>query len=348
MKYTRNSVMMKYLLLITTFSVFTLSAQLAPRSDIWRLFGDISYLYWQSGEEGLDLATPASYLPNVNAVFPFAQKREVIFQNFDFGSGFKIGVGAISPCDPWMVRATYTRFHNSTNFSKQGIKSNVATGGILFTNWFFLVSPQQQNIAASKLASKWHLGLDWLDVEASSTFQSNCFSASPFIGFRASWIEQSLNIDAIGVLNIAITDILHSYNNLKSWGIGPRCGIDGKLFLGRGFSIQGKLGSSLLFTRFTNVSHSETAINAIENGISYEIRDYDCVRPMAEANFGFGWGTWLACNRYHIHLAATYDINYLWGQNMLRLLNDLETTGINAGPGDLYLHGLTLTGCFSF
>jgi hypothetical protein len=319
-------------------------------TNSWHLFTTASYLYWYAGEGGLDLATTATYLTETNVVIPSDTQGKVIFQNFEYGSGFKVGLGANLYCDDWVIRADYTRMHQLTKKSKSAPSSSIGVGALLLTDWFYQVSAQGQGIAASNLSSRWHLELDWLDVSMARPFYSGRkLTMTPFMGLRASWIDQSLNIHVKNVLNVTPpTSSVHSRNHLDSWGIGPRAGIEGHFLLGAGFRIQGEIGGSLLYTQFSKVSHSEDPFTANGMAVSYAMHDFNCARPMMEANLGLGWGKYLAKRRLHLDLGATYDFNYLWSQNMLRALNDLQIIGTNGAANDLYLQGLTLTACFSF
>lgn len=69
---------------------------------------------------------------------------------------------------------------------------------------------------------------------------------------------------------------------------------------------------------------------------------------MLEANLGIGWGWCPASKRWHLDIAATYDFNHLWSQNMMRASNDWIFIGSSGSPGDLSLHGLTLTAAVQF
>ena len=330
------------------------SAYNAPASvklkDPYLLFGTASYLYWCASEDGLDLATTAAFIGSTNSVVPSPHRGKVIFQDFDYSSGFKVGLGANLQCDDWVIRADYTRLHQTTSQSESASASTIGVGALYLTNWFFQVSAQNQGIAATHFSSTWHLGLDWLDVVLEkSAYSGRRLTLTPFMGLRTSWIEQSLQIRARGALNVSPSNgALHSRNNLHSWGIGPRAGIQAYFLLGMGFNLQGDLGASLLFNRFSKVSHSEDPFVADGFKVSYAIHNYNSVRPMAEANVGLNWGIYLANERYHLSLSATYDFNYLWSQNMLRILNDLEMEGTGGAASDLSFQGLTVTTRFDF
>ncbi len=316
-----------------------------------QLFATVSYLYWYAGEDALDLATTAAYLSITNVVIPSNCEEKTIFQDFDYASGFKVGIGGRLGSDNWIVRADYTWLHHSTEKSKSANGSNsIGENALFLTDWFYQQSTQGQGIAASHLCSKWKLELDWLDLSLERPFYSGRqLILTPFMGLRASWIEQSLNIHVTDPLNVDPgTLTVSSRNHLNSWGIGPRAGMDGRFLLGAGFRIQGEMGASLLYTKFSKVSHSEDPFVASGYIVSYAMDNYSCVRAMAEANLGLGWGSYLCNHRYHLDFSATYDFNYLWSQNMLRTLNDLQIIGTNGAAGDLYLQGLTLTCSLDF
>ena len=108
------------------------------------------------------------------------------------------------------------------------------------------------------------------------------------------------------------------------------------------------MGTSLLYTQYNCVKHSESAITSGSTRVKYSDHDVNTLRPMFEASLGFRWGHYFGTNAYHLSLATTYDFNYLWSQNMIRQLNDMFITGTSAGSGDLFLHGLTVTARFDF
>jgi hypothetical protein len=256
----------------------------------WNAFATVSYLYWYAGEEGMDLATTSQLNPQLFKMSPSIPISETIWQSFKYSSGFKVGLGYTTQDDDWVVRADYTRLHLQTHTSKSVDSSvNGATQAFLLTNWFYQTFGQGQTIAGTQISSSWHLGLDWLDAVVERPFYSGRkLTITPFMGLRSSWISQTINIQVEGPVNGSIpTQSVNSHNNLHSWGIGPRLGVDGHFLLGAGVRIQGEVGGSLLFTQFSKVFHSEDPFN-MGPQFAYEFNDYNTVRPMAEANLGFG------------------------------------------------------------
>jgi hypothetical protein len=334
---------------INTPDGYTFPAAVKVKNSL-HLFITGSYLYWYAQEDGLDLANTATYVSATNTTVPKQHQGKTLFQRFEFESGFKAGIGINVASDDWVLRADYTRFHSLTKLSKSAHGSSAGPGALSFNNWFYQESDEGQAIAASHFNSKWHLELDWLDATLSRPMYSGRkLTLTPFVGLRTSWIEQTLNIRATNLLNVfPPSTALHSRNKLESWGIGPRAGVDAHFLLSYGFRIQGALGASLLYTQFSKVSHSEDPAAVGESSVAYVMRNYQCARAMAEGNLGLGWGIYAAKRRFHIDMSATYDFNYLWGQNMMRSLNNLQINGTGGSASDLTIQGLTATLTLSF
>ena len=307
-------------------------------------FFTLSYLYWNAQQEGMDVARSATLAGS------FATPSgETLFHDFDYNSGFKIGLGVdFEECDNWAFRVDYTRLHqnNTTTYTASG-----ATDALYLTNWFYQTNGVSQNPAATSVQSTWDFDLDWLDATMSRPFyQGKKFTVSPFGGLRASWISQTFDVEIADVLNFGGTalDTSTSHNKLTSWAIGPRVGMEGRFLMGAGFRLQGNVGASLLFTKYDRVSHSENGIVPTNPTVSYFMDDYTCLRPMLEANLGLGWGMYVFNNNAHIDLSATYDFNYLWGQNMMGTLNEINILGNSNNGFDLSLQGLTVSAQFHF
>jgi hypothetical protein len=321
-------------------------------------FVTASYLYWFAGQEGMDLATTATFVEASGSVIPSQEQSTSVFQNFKYSSGYKVGLGYnFNNYDNWMVRLDFTSLHEKSSQSVLAPQTPTSAPGAIvlitdevlyFTSWFFQNAATSQAIAAEKLSSSWHLGLDLLDGVASRPYyQGKSLTISPFGGLRAAFIKQSLHISADSILNLLPpSEPVNSHNKSHSWGLGPRGGLEAHWLVGSGFRLQGNMGASLLFTRYTKVTHKEDPIT-LTYPVSYGFKNYNCLRPMAEMNLGLGWLHYFG-KCVALDLSATYDFNYLWGQNMMRNLNDLNIIGTNAAANNLYLHGLTVSAALSF
>jgi len=310
-----------------------------------------SYLYWFAGEEGLDLATTVLFNTATNTAVAPSTGGSVVRQKFDYGSGFKVGLSWITCWDNWTWNADYTRYHHDTKFTRQADPQTGGVGGLYLTDWFYQTSAGiQQGVVSGNFTSKWDLDLDWIDVTLERPYYSGrSFTLNPFFGLRAALINQTVNLSVGNVLNFSPPQsTVSSNNNSNSWGIGPRAGAAARYLLGRQIRIEGSAGASLLYTKYTKISHSEGTLTAGGSGIGYSSNGQSDLRPYLEGNLGLGWGSYCCNKRYHFDFNATYDFNYLWAQNMIRYLNDLNVIGTGASAGSLYLHGLTVNGSFDF
>ena len=309
----------------------------------WDVYGDISYLYWFIYQEGLDLAVTAEY--GMDETFILESGGYPVFQDANYTSGFKVGLGGNLNVDDWVLDAEYTYLRQSTTTSKTAPASDAVgyPGVFSFTGWFF-DTYYSEDLVAPSFKSKWKFGLDWIDLTIKRPFYSGLkLTATPSFGLRASWIRQNLDITSYnGIYADADEGTDVSKNSSHSWGIGPRGVVDLHWLIGKGFRFQGILGGSLLFTQYTRVSHLSPSYDEIVGGAPFVMKNYNCIRPMAEANLGFGWGRYFSQNRYRCDLSATYDFNFLWGQNMLKYMVNLGGFGQGASPYDLYMHGLTV------
>ncbi len=325
--------------------------------DGWNAFTTVSYLYWFAGQDGMDIATTDQFVSQVSGVVPNsfapalggeAPQSTTVYQKEQYNSGFKIGMGYNTPNDDWVFRVDYTRFHQSAE------SSHTASGGpspaFQLTNWFYQVSGIRQTPACTNLSSEWTFDLDWLDIVLQRPFYAGRkLLLNPFMGLRTSWISQSLNIKLHGLLNVSPpTDVVHSRNWSHAWAVGPRFGIEGHFLLGLGLRLQGEVGGTVLYNKFTKVAHFEDPLAANTPPIEFESKNNDNVRTMSEASLGLGWGGYMYDQRYHVDLSATYEFNHLPEQNQMRVLNDIQIDGVNATAKSAFMHGLTVTATFTY
>ena len=225
---------------------------------------------------------------------------------------------------------------------------------LLVSDWFLNGSTVGQALSASNITSTWEYAVDLADLTVSRPFyQGANLSLTPFAGIRGASIRQSMRVkltEASGLFSTPTPQPIFSRNHSHSWGIGPRFGGNASYLLPQGFRFEGDLAGSLLYTRYTKVGHSEDPASTTFNTGPYvaSLSDYGCVRAMAEAGLGLGWGCYLNCHKYHIDFLASYDFTYMWNQNMMRKLLDDILEGTGPSSADLYFHGLTVAGRFDF
>ncbi len=322
---------------------------------------DASLLYWYAGEGGLLYATNG--ILSGGTLYQ-STNNQGLFASFDYKPGFKIGVGGLIKHE-WVVGLDYTWLRGKNSITKAAPTSPVATSGTstslsgtpvwVIQNWFIQPGTNGQALAGTRVASSWHYRIDLIDAMASRPFyQGPALTIVPFGGLRCALIRQKVDValtQASGQSGITLpAQPIHSQTKSDSWAIGPRFGFEANCLLSGGFRFEGDLAASLLYTRYTKVSHKEDAASSTFNSGPYRfsLDPYSCLRPIGELGLGLGWGRYLRCEKYHIDFSASYDFSLFWSQNMMSQLLAEFVTGSASYAEDLYFHGLTLTGRFDF
>lgn len=155
-----------------------------------------------------------------------------------------------------------------------------------------------------------------------------------------------------------------STNVSNNWGVGGVMGLEGSWKWNCGLRIQGNASASLLYTEYTTLNDRQKITfnlppvipptsSVVDTG--YQYNDYNSgeqmytgVRPMMDLALGLGWGRYVHGNNYHFDLFAGYEFKMLWSQNMLRAISNNYSNGSAFSPGDLWVHGLTITARWDF
>ena len=310
----------------------------------WEVFTSASFIYWTANEENLDLAISAISSDGVPTVPPLSV---VLTQDFDYKPGFKIGLGIDTRYDDWFTGVEYTWIRQTTSTSSTAPFQSLGVGAWFINNWF--IQPNGATGATplvASLNSTWRLSIDIGDAYLSRPYyQGRCLTVTPFAGLRGIWIRQSLRMNGVQLVS---TPLIDSHTASRAWGIGPRIGLQGHWLVGCGFRVETDIAFDLLYTRYTTISHSESAIQATGISVAANMNDYSCLRAINEAGLGLGWGMYFNNKKAAVDLLCSYDFSLFWNQNMMRRLVDLNTQQINASAGNLFLHGLTATLRFDY
>jgi hypothetical protein len=292
----------------------------------WQISANASYLYWYMGQDDMYYAFVQSVInTTVGAIFS---------QNFGYNSGFQVGLGFDPHRDGWSVNAEYTWYHNTESQSDIAPPANsTASGGWTINSFSPVLGGPYETVS-----SKWSLKFDQLDLVASRPFyEGQTLTVNPSCGLRALWIQQFASVTAS---NPGQPNDISSANS-HSWALGVVGNMNGRCMLYKGLRVDSLLGSSLLYTHYSPVSnYSNTESHLGTKGITRApISINSMVRPTFNAGLGLGYSAYLFKNQFVFDLAARYDFNYFWAQNVA--FNDpFSITGISYG--DLYLHGLTV------
>lgn len=301
-----------------------------PETEGTHFYATFDVTYWHTkigGTEfgitsnGFDAETPP---PQFLSLHPGGDLKE---NDFGWDVGLKAGLGYKTPHDKWDVFLRYTWL--SAHDSKSLYKSPPAV--IIGIRSFLPVLAKR---------AKSHVDTDYnnLDLElARSYFISKNYSIRPHFDVKATWLNIRQNISYIfseTFLNPypAVGDPEKKiYSSSKFWGVGPRAGIDGKLFIGDGFNLFGELAGSILYGYF-----KERLKEKFPMGISNDIagtlltaRDhYHRFIPFVQMQLGLQWGTYLNDKRQHLDFKIGYEVQYYWRVNQLMQTEEYDSAGI--------------------
>jgi hypothetical protein len=318
---------------------------------------------------GMDLAVPGEVaaIAATPAVTPPVNGQHVFNQEFEFEPGFKVGLGWTGGDDHWSLYTEYTWLHSNVTSSSSAPAPGVASiGGVAVpsvgiwipSSWF---PSAYANNVTTFISSHWQYDLDILDGQVSRPFYSGTrLVLEPFFGLRGMWISQHLNLVANNLTGG--TQRAATYHSSAS-GVGPRAGVNSNWHIGYGFRFVGNAAASLIYTGYDVHQNAQTPDGAGTTGFPMvtQIENFHAVRPNLDMALGFGWGSYFCCRRFHADLAATYDFNIFWEQNMMRYLADLTQFSVpntgtannisghsNGQVADLYTQGLTVKLRFDF
>lgn len=293
-------------------------------------FATLSVIYWHPKMGGTEYAytnTSDNIIINISRGVtreqtvitvqrPNPPHGDVKANDFKWDMGLKAGLGYKTPHDKWDIYARYTWFN--TNDSSSVRKDDPS-----------LIISLKSLAALIASHAKSHVDIDYNNVDlelARSYFSSGSFSIRPHFDAKSTWLDLSQNI-FYTYSNLKDTPLNgHDFkikHDCKIWGIGPRAGVDGKLFIGHGFSFNGEVAGSILYSRI-KTSHKEiwpaldlTQTKAV-GGTQYNIKDnFHQFIPFVQMMLSLGWDTYLNRDRQHLSLKAGYEVQYYWRANQM-------------------------------
>lgn len=295
------------------------------------------YLYWHPAQAGM---TYGLSVENIVAG-PLGAKNKEIQQKSDWGSGFRLGIGADrchSPCDLSLI---WTSFHHTAHSSNDDpfILGTQLLGPI---NPFTLGG---SGSGAGDAESNWNLGLDILELDAAYQISScDCYSFRPYLGIAAVRINQTQKIKYNNFLDTTNAVFFNATIKQKNdfQGIGPKLGIQGDVAVGRGFGIIGNLAASFYY----GLAKSPVKSHVSNDPVGFPVPDYAVdykklrVIPAFQGQIGITWAA-LCRKCFDIELAAIYEVQCFLGtwRNQSSQIQNLYIA--DAGHENLTLNGFT-------
>lgn len=353
------------------------------------VYGD--YLYWKVTEDQLQyaaiidvtatgigsatsvLSTPAApALAALPATFSAAANVNTIEPNFDYNSGFRVGLGYnFGCCSNWSVNAEYTRLHFTRNSGVAGVFTGTdsvitgSTASVAYPVNMPIISVLAgltsggDSIFPTFIENEFRFRYDTVDLQLGVTKYNGCFSARPYIGGKGAWIRQNSDTNYLGLFAVSdgvdepIIASLNRKNDFKGGGL--EIGIDSALKLWGNIALTGGFQAALLYGRFNVESVPSVIITGTPTldvaDVSVTINRLnhnDRIRPMVDTYVGLGWDTCF-CNRYIFEVGAAWELQYWW--NQWQASGSIEEYILdfgNAPQGDLMLQGLTVFASITF
>lgn len=241
---------------------------------------------------------------------------DVKANDFGWDSGLKAGIGYKTPHDNWDIYARYTWLNaEDTASTRKDVPS--------------ILIPLKSLAALVSGRAKSSANIDYNNIEielARAFFISSHFSIRPHIDVKTTWLDLDQNITYTfsDYRNTPFSGLdFKVKHDCKIWGLGPRAGIDGKVFVGNGFSLHGEIAGSILYGYFKTrhkenwplVQRSETTT---VGGKYYSIKDkFHQFIPFVQMFMGLGWDTFFHNDRQHLSFKGGYEVQYYWRVNQM-------------------------------
>jgi len=307
------------------------------------LYCTVDFTYWSASQENLELGVVSNVASGLVAI-----DGTLVNQNSDYAPGFQLGFGADLGFDNWNFFTEYTWFRNTdtvtTSLDPAGTK-------VLYPVRGKPLGPFDRYFYGHE---RWNLGMDFIDAEIGRAYYvGSALTFHPTLGLRGAFIRQELNVNYLNEASGLPAHNTHISQSAHSWGIGPRVGFCSSWMLGKGFRLYGDGSGDLLFTRYTTLNFNQkisNEVNAIIDGgiIDIKERNIGYLRTHLDLELGFGWGAYFYANRYHFDIAAGYDFQVFFNQNVFRRFTDDSSYSSILPNGDLFIQGLTISAQFDF
>jgi hypothetical protein len=299
-------------------------------------FFTADYLYWTAREQGLEFATTGIALTSLGNHAP-AQSGHVFSPDWEWNSGFKVGIGVTFNERNWDLYLNYTWLHTdaSESFTLKDYQPNVLFPYSADNAVFYLFNGIQGEYTNAR--GRWDLHFNVLDLELGRTFVvTDYLTLRPHFGLKSSWQDD---------------DFHHTYGNLAGsisgkrdqdyWGIGLRAGVKSKWFFVKHWGVFGDLALSALWSHY-KLHNTDT----FDNGTSIPLMNMNetvhSIQPVIELVLGFLYETTYNDDKYRFNIHAGWEMQSWINQNQRIALAQVGS------KGDLSLQGLTAGLRFDF
>lgn len=310
-------------------------------SNGFDFYATASFNYWEAFQENMNLGLVSNSAGALDLV-----NGDTVDLDFEYKPGFQVGAGMLFNYDNWETFFNYTWYRGTVRSSVSLNSENTERN--LLPAWEI---PNFLNPQYHHGRERWTLKMDLFDwVLARSNTFGKALCMRYFFGLRGALIKQSARINYTNVnpAYLLIWPSTSSHQKSSSWGIGPEIGLSSKWDVGKGLYLQALGELDVIFTQY-DLRKTERADVTVANRYRIVDNNVNYLRTHTELNLGLGWGIYLYSKRYHLDFLAEYGFQVFFDQNMFIDTASTQMAGKNLYPnGNLYLHGLTITGRFDF
>ncbi len=319
-----------------------------------------SILIWQSKMWGFEFAGK-SFDPTDAGTSSVTLSEQIFVPDFAWRPGLKLDLGYDFGFDGWDLDSRWTYYKGEDTLLKKHFESLTYSGMGVVPLWFYpfynVLSPNQIRFADGKMS--WDHYFNSIDLEIGrSSMLTEYLTLHLFGGLKGAWMHQNYFvkysdgtiIEAIvpgidGTISYALLSSFSTFKN-KSYGAGPRVGLDSKWELGCGISVVADAAFSLLYSKIETHRNQKdlnqnTTTGAIQPFHMHLGTNGHDLKPVMEAKLGFDWRMcFYTCSI--MEFAVQYEVQLWWGQNVLRRnYSHAEPGTMFSMMGDLQMHGLT-------
>ncbi|HSX11680.1 MAG TPA: Lpg1974 family pore-forming outer membrane protein [Chlamydiales bacterium] len=305
-------------------------------------FVTAEYLFWNVVEEGLAFAVegPDTDVPSSPV------KGKVDNLDFEWDSGFRVGLGYRTPRDRWEFYANWAHF----NTDASGDVAHISN--LIYPQWTSeIVSIPEESGPITSLSAHWDVHLNVLDGEVARYYPvSHYLSLKPHVGVRAAWIDQHYNTHLFGGVADdiqVIENILTMRNDFR--GVGLRGGLDTEWTMSHRWSLFANAGASLLYGAFhiSRVEDQQSTTSAMATIFNVPRTSHQMVGT-ADLALGVRLDHTFKNMCSAVRLELGWEYNNFFGQNKFPLFLSSDSAVTMATSADLTAQGLVFSGRFDY
>ena len=310
--------------------------------------GHIDYLYWRPYSDDNAFADVTS----VNGTSNFSSSSTAYSNvekdvDYDWHSGFRIGLDAGVPCNEWRVGLEWTHFLNHNNGNGVAASVNGYTG-LTFIRDPAYAYPTLGSIGSNGVSStafgRWRVELNEVDLVFGRQFYvGHQVTLRPYGGLRALFLRQRYDAEASfnsgpiffdGVLRTPIISNLTAELSTDFKGVGIVGGFESTWDVFCDLGLYANFGGSILYGKSrSNLTGILTSTNfsGITNNYFAE-RNVNTLRATLDLAFGFEWRQELFEDSGEFIFRAGWEEHLYFRQNNFLSVEVDYPFGIVPGP----------------